>query len=505
MSSSNQQFYKGALILTYAGLLSKVLSAFYRIPLQNITGDTGFYIYQQMYPFIGISMMLALYGLPQSLSRLYIEEPALKHHKKVRQFVLTCGMFMGLILFLLANQVAQMMNDPGLVTGVQTSAILFVLIPFLAIERGFFQSSGDMRQTAISQLIEQLIRVTLIIVGAVWVMHTQASPYTIAVIAPLASLAGGVLAVLYLRKQEKPSVKTNDKNVSIRMLVKPILFFGFVMAINHMVLLLLQVVDAFTLVPVLINQGFALHEAQVLKGTLDRAQPLSQLGIIVASSITLALVPSVTRARLAREQAKFMGYVRSAYRFTFYIASAAMVGLILLMPRVNVLLFKNDSGTQALRIFMVSILFASLAITSAAILQGMNQMVKTASFVLIGMLVKVIFNYLLIADFGISGAAAATVIATISVFGLNLFFIRKHLPGKVSESFPYKAVILAHSALIISVGSLDFMFSALFMRSERLIQFVYLLILVSIGVLSYAYTLYKMGGFSEEEMTLLKR
>ena len=41
---------KGALILSIASLIAKILSAVYRIPFENIVGNTGFYVYQQVYP-----------------------------------------------------------------------------------------------------------------------------------------------------------------------------------------------------------------------------------------------------------------------------------------------------------------------------------------------------------------------------------------------------------------------------------------------------------------------
>ena len=68
----DNHLFRGALILMIAGMLSKVLSALYRIPLQNLTGDFGYYIYQQMYPFIGILMMLSLYGFPAAVSKLVV-------------------------------------------------------------------------------------------------------------------------------------------------------------------------------------------------------------------------------------------------------------------------------------------------------------------------------------------------------------------------------------------------------------------------------------------------
>src|SRR5690625_4962486 len=65
-----KSFVKGALILTVAAFVSKILSAFYRVPLQNFSGDLGFYIYQQIYPFVGMVMILSIYSFPSAISNL---------------------------------------------------------------------------------------------------------------------------------------------------------------------------------------------------------------------------------------------------------------------------------------------------------------------------------------------------------------------------------------------------------------------------------------------------
>jgi PST family polysaccharide transporter len=61
---------QGAVILTIAGLITKILSAAYRVPYQNIVGDIGFYIYQQVYPFYGMSVILATSGFPVMISKV---------------------------------------------------------------------------------------------------------------------------------------------------------------------------------------------------------------------------------------------------------------------------------------------------------------------------------------------------------------------------------------------------------------------------------------------------
>ena len=53
MSSASwnmKTFMKGASILTISAIIVKLLGAVYRVPFQNLVGDKGFYIYQQVYP-----------------------------------------------------------------------------------------------------------------------------------------------------------------------------------------------------------------------------------------------------------------------------------------------------------------------------------------------------------------------------------------------------------------------------------------------------------------------
>ena len=41
---------QGAIALSIAAFIAKILSAVYRVPFQNMVGNTGFYVYQQVYP-----------------------------------------------------------------------------------------------------------------------------------------------------------------------------------------------------------------------------------------------------------------------------------------------------------------------------------------------------------------------------------------------------------------------------------------------------------------------
>ena len=113
VQTESKQLVKGALFLTMAGLVGKVLGASYRIPLQNLTGDVGFFMYQQIYPVLGLVLMLSLYGFPSSIARLQTELTDRGRSLSVRSFHLPVGF----ILFVVAGSLA---------------LLLYLLAPFIS-------------------------------------------------------------------------------------------------------------------------------------------------------------------------------------------------------------------------------------------------------------------------------------------------------------------------------------------------------------------------------------
>ena len=513
MSKQNeqQQFFKGAFLLTYAGLFGKVLSAIYRIPLQNLTGDVGFYIYQQIYPFIGASMILALYGFPAAISRIIARQSNQSNQqlrKRILVYLMICSGSVFILIYTLAPQLARLMSDIGLIPAIRVSAFSFLLVPFVSYFRGLFQGENNMIPTAISQMVEQIIRVSLIIVTAYLIVKLNRSLYDVGFGTAIATIIGSLLSLLslmlfYARRERTYSTNAQIEQVTNKNLFKEVIGYGLAIAINHMVLLLLQFVDVFTLVPLLRKTGISLFDAQVLKGVLDRGQPLAQFGIVAASSLALALIPSVTKLRLKNDRKRFTSYVASTWRFTLYLASGATVGLIVLFPEVNTLLFKVDLGSISLRIFSVTIIFSALSISTASILQGLGYIYQTALFVIVGMIAKLILNLMLIPMWGIKGGALATVLSSLIILLLNVYYLKRHTNELDSIVVPWFKLVTVLSIMGVVVYSLNLLGRAQFYQFSRFGQFIYLVCMIVIGVTTYILSLKKFAVFTKEEQEVL--
>ena len=207
MSTSNVQkgFWHGAFLLTVVALFMKVLSVGYRIPYQNIAGDIGFYVYQQIYPFYSITIILATYGFPVVVSKLVSEKVALKQYKEAEDisryslYILTVLGVVGFcFLYFGAPYIAELMEDEGITTPLRATAFSFLLMPGIASIRGYFQGYENVVPTAWSQVMEQSVRVAAILVISISLVATNHDAYATGTGAAIGSLIGGVSALLLL-------------------------------------------------------------------------------------------------------------------------------------------------------------------------------------------------------------------------------------------------------------------------------------------------------------------
>lgn len=510
--NESNNLVKEALILTLAGLISKVLSAGYRIPLQNLTGDIGFYIYQQIYPFLGMALVLALYGFPSAISKMTNDFREQGKPISVKSLYIPFFLILLIIngsifsiIYLNATGIATWMGDPNLKKALQTTAFVFLLIPFTALMRGVFQGKYQMRPTAFSQIGEQLIRVFIIITAAIILFNRQGNIYAIGQAGAIAAIAGAIVATIILGTFFIVKAPWSHEQFAIPWIYywKMLLFFGMIAALNHMILLVIQLADAFTLVPGLKDFGLTQLAAMEAKGIFDRGQPLIQLCTVVGSSFSLALIPNLSREKLKQRPEETYHFVRSALSFSFIPTVGATVGIILIFPEANRLLFQSHSGTESLRILMLAIVFCSMAITATSVLQSLNQIKRTAFFILIALMVKWMGNLLLVPLFGISGSAIATVVALILLCFLVFYALRKELPNlHFLKKIKWRALLLASSGMAIYVMVIDWFIPDSF-HTDRFVLLVYVIFVALSGATCYLFLLLKLHAFSEKQLRML--
>ncbi|WHY80036.1 polysaccharide biosynthesis protein [Neobacillus sp. WH10] len=512
---------KGAFILTIAALLTKILSAFYRIPFQNIVGDIGFYIYQQVYPFYGMAMVLSTTGFPVVISKLYAEQKEKGDNEKSRLFLFVSFVYLqiiGILCFIIlyagADQIARWMNDPHLSILIRVVSIVFLIFPFVSLLRGYYQAIGEMVPTALSQVGEQTTRVLTIIFLSYLFMEKGYSLYFVGGGAMFGSITGSMIASLilfmFLRKRKEwkviaPSRGMIQNNpVEVKRIVKMLTFQGLMICLSGMLMVFMQLADSLNLFSLLVSSGTERDIAKSLKGVFDRGQPLIQLGTVAATSMSLALVPLISRERLAAKPDFLYHKIQVAIKISIVIGLGASAGLWAIIEPTNRMLFENANGSAVLGVLSFVILFTSIISTIIAIMQGLGSLLYPAIAVVLSFPLKYILNMVFIPLYGTMGAAISSLLALglVTIFLFIKFkkmiviplltsrFLGIVLTGTIAMVFVLKGYLFLTNPIVATLGS------------ERLGAALQSLSAVLLGGFLFLVIIVRGNVFNEEELGL---
>lgn len=504
-----QEAMHGALLLTIATFIVKVLSVVYRVPFQNMVGDAGFYMYQQVYPFVGIFVAWTSYGYSVALSKWLAESTNEMEREKRTQlgfiYVTLLMIFIFIFLYTNATTLAKAMGDEALAPLLQTSSWLALIVPFLATLKGSFQARGQFRPIAYANVFEQVVRVSIILVGAYFVVQMSRPLYEAAQFALFGSVIGAIVGTLWLLRY----VQTFQwSRLSVREFFqgsKKLTIYSMSFSLSALLLLLFQLVDSFTIVNTLVTQGVAFSTAIVEKGIFDRGHPFVQVGLLVATTLSLALVPLVARKETTEKDKRATHrYVIVAFQIAIAFGVAATLGLMIVLNDLNVFLFKENVGYVPLLLFVGQIFWLSLLLPMTAILQGRGYLFVPFLIYSIGLLVKGSTASFFITHWQTSGAALGSHVSLFIMTVLLSSYFYYHLPMRlIRPTFVYK---LCKASIALIGVTLLWKYMMHFIGSEgRLFAMWMTLSTALIGSVTFGYMIIRDEMFQVREWLLLPK
>jgi O-antigen/teichoic acid export membrane protein len=426
----------GVVVMAGAALLSKLIGVFQKIPLQNMAGDRVFGIYNAVYPFYQMAAVLATAGLPTAVSLLIAERLRKDKDTEGARLTLYAALLLlgitGIAAFgwmwMGADQVSHWIGDSETASAIRAVSVALLLAPVVAALRGYAQGLGQMTLSAASQVIEQTLRVAimLFVLAMSWSAGWADASIAAGVMSGSAFGASASLIVLGVslwRKRRRERIVRAPG--AIKAEIKKLAAIALPVALGAVVVPALGVVDAFTVPRLLRDGGLSEAEAMTMFGIYSRAQPLVQLVVMVAGAAAAALVPGLALARMRGAYGQLRVQLSVAERAAWAIGAAASIGLVLLAEPLNVMLYADAKGTTAFALVGCTALAGSVNAVTAPVLQGLGAVRTPAALLLIAALLKGALNAVLVPSFGVEGAAIAGVAALSAAALLGAFAVRR--------------------------------------------------------------------------------
>lgn len=468
--TQREKLAKGMAWLTAGNFISRLLGIVYLIPWYMWLGshrEEANALFNMGYQIYANFLLISTVGLPTALAKQIAKYNVLKQEevsyylvKEFFKLMLVMGVAFAGVMYLSAPFLAEASGSKELLIPVMYSLVppLFIF-PAMSILRGFFQGHHDMRPYAISQIVEQIVRVVWILAATFYIMKLGSGDYLEAVVqSTFAAFVGmiasvgvlvyalwkqGYLNKLVHAKKTAISVKASEVIMETLKEAVPIIILG-------MGLQLIQFVDQVTFIRVM-EQITDYSNSELLKlysYMVSNPSKITMLIIAISVSLGSVAIPLITEKFVQKDWKATADLISDNLQMLFIFTIPAIVGTVLLAKPIYTA-FYGPSDSMAIPLFIANLLLIILqALFSvlSVVIQALFENKKAILYFTIGMLVKIVLQLPCIYLFQVYGSFVSTALGLLVM--LYLFYHR------INQVVPFDKKLIYKDTATISLISL---------------------------------------------------
>ncbi len=479
MKKSN--FIEGSFIYTLGIILCKFIGLIYVIPFYALITNYGATLYSFAYSIYAVFLSLSTSGIPIAISKLVSEYNSLEYYntkEKVYKLgfklITIIGVVFFVIMFLSAPIIANFILGNNIESGIKVEDVTLVIrvistalliVPALSVTKGYLQGHKIMGPPSVSNILEQIIRVLVIIVGcyiSLKIMHTPEK--TAIVISVFAATIGALFAYLYLFIKIKHNKNVFNKDASLKdeeryttkYLIKQMVLYSLPFIVIDLLKSSYNLVDTLTIVRTLTDLGYSSDIANLTFSVIATwGNKLSMIIISISMGICASLIPALAGYYIKNDKKNVNKNVNQAIQLLLFITVPMTIGIWFLSQPIWVIFYSYDY--LSIEIFKVFI-FQAITFSLFSVLLNITQTTNNTKTTIITLFISFIGNALLnipmmhlchIWKIGYQGASVSTLITQIIPSIYLLYFIHKKLEVDYKDTFTNIVKIVVASLIML--------------------------------------------------------
>lgn len=472
-------FIDGAIIAVLAIFITKFLGIIYVIPFNNMVGSSGGALYGYAYNIYNLFLIISSAGIPLAISKLvseYNEKGMIKEKEylfnSTKIIILIFSIISFLICFIFAKDIATLIIGSK-IEGNTISDVTYVIkwvsfailvVPLLSVSRGYLQGHGYISASSFSQVIEQIVRIIVVLGGSWYVLKILKLDLKTAIgIAVFGAFVGAIIAYLYLafklfkvkdKKNNKDPLSKDEKiNIIKKMIIYAIPFIIINIANN-----LYNTTDMILLNRGLHNIGLNGVDIDYISGVFTTwGVKLNTIITSIATGIAISLVPNIAKDKAKNDLKSIRNSFIKILQIFFYIALPLSIFISIFGNEIWTIFFgtENTFGPIIIKYSVIVASFDALYIMMSNGLQGLGKTKLIYTSVILGLGINLLLDIPLIYLFNklnlypYYGAISATLIGYIISLLIPLIKLKDDL--KLNYHLIYKQLpklFLVYSLMI---------------------------------------------------------
>lgn len=525
-----RNFLRGVALLAPAAIIAKIVGFLFKLPLYNILDKEGVAHFTLTYQIYALLLAISYSGIPVALSRLVaISSEQGNTHQTEKYFRVAMPAFAALgaivsgLMFFLAPQLARLIEDPMAELSIRVLSPAVFLCCVLSVYEGYSQGHGDMRPTALKQVLEVVVKLILGL-GIAWALTQRgASSDKTAAGAILGAVIGLVVALPFLmryRTRNMPTgelvgdaMRAKDTLASIARVSIPVTLSASFMAI-------LTILDS-KIVLMRLMDGVGLTNRAALEqiAIYSKCMTIFNLTPALIAPVTVSVVPAISAFTATNRMEDARSTTESAMKLVSLMAIPAAVGISVLARPIYGSFYGSHEGVTLLMILGPASFFACMQLLSTAILQANGYVrVPMLSF-FVGGMVQMVCDWVLVGNpsIGIVGSPVGTLAcyATITAINFGVILVRVKRPPSIIRAVGKTAVAAGFMGVAawathgltsrFGRGVIDSVFGRGGAASDRIADTIYIGVAILVAVIVYFVMILAMKTITREDLKLVPK
>lgn len=450
----------GAVILSISAILAKIFSAVYRIALTRILGGEGIGIYQLIFPFYSLCVVLATAGLPMAISKVIAKRNnnELGVIKKCFMFTSVIALTLTFILIISSKGLASIQGYKEIYICYIILSPTIILVSASSVLRGYFQGKHNFTPSAISNITEQFIKlcVGLILSLSLVSISVLASIIGAIIGIVLSEIISLVILILFIKNHRLSNNKVD--NVSIKELAKDVL----PITLTNVILPIASFIDSVIVVN-LLAISFSKNVSVFLYGLESGAvSSLVSIPTIFSFAIASVILPNLTTNNRSYNRNYRLSL---AVKVVLIIVVPCVVCLVLFPNRILEFLYSTrldaygiDSINVASKLLSISslgVIFLAINQIYSSSLQAVDERFVTIRNLSLAVIVKFILQCVFLPSkmLNIYALAIANTACYVTVMVLNHVEVKNHFKFNIEYCFWVK-LVFSNCVMILATLSI---------------------------------------------------
>ncbi len=524
---SQKNFVKGAAILSGLGMVSKIIGAVYTIAIALFINATGMAYYGRAFPIYTFLLAFSSAGLPVAIAKLVAERVTLGDYKaayavfrKALKAMALIGLFTTVIMIAFSGQIAAALGSPDTKFAIMALGPSLFFVSIMSAYRGYFQGMQWMTPTAVSQIIEQVIKVIAgLTLAYFWGKQGEIYGAAGAVLGISISEVVACLYMMALYKRKVGIFRRREKSDRYRDLTrnigKKLIYLAAPIIIGACAIPIVQNADSAIITHTLNSMDSITLVGKQIPMNTDTIDSLFSLSTTLPNSIinlpaifsvalAMSLVPSIAASKAEHNMRSIASKSTIGFKLSMLVGLPSTAGLYFLSTPIMHVLYRLEGdnvliGGHMLGLLAITVFFMTILQTMTGILQGLGKTYLPVINLFIGIGVKIGISILTIQDpeINVQGSAYGTLACYAIAALLDVICVIRcaHMRIKILDNF-IKPLLATGGMSAVIYFMMPYVPSGLYSTTRTLV-------VIAAAILIYVLLIFLFGALKPEDMKFI--